>query len=321
MTASDASPRVPSSRLTFAAERVRSSDCVARRVERSVRRVRVARIPVDDHWLRRAPDSVVAVETTITPRCPASSTDPRGDACASIRGDGTLGRSCATRVEAARVAVRKRGSEERRVDAVPECRQHAFHGGERGSSPSCSSVLGRRCRCRRRNRCTAVVDVDTFTAAGYSRPPHAASVMSRSVDAVRTCARSSPSRSIGGKVRRLSPSRYPRLDVRAARGSRKRARAARGRPPGIFASGDRRASRDAGRRHAELQPVVDAYRDWQKASQDLADANEMLAAEADAEMREYLKAEIAEKQQLGRRARGRDQGTAAARATRTRAAT
>ncbi len=28
--------------------------------------------------------------------------------------------------------------------------------------------------------------------------------------------------------------------------------------PGIYASGDRRASRDAGRRHAELKPVVDA---------------------------------------------------------------
>ena len=28
--------------------------------------------------------------------------------------------------------------------------------------------------------------------------------------------------------------------------------------PDIYASGDRRAARDAGRRHAELKPVVDA---------------------------------------------------------------
>jgi peptide chain release factor 1 len=68
--------------------------------------------------------------------------------------------------------------------------------------------------------------------------------------------------------------------------------------PGILASGDRRASRDAGRRHAELKPLVAAYREWKKASQDLDDANEMLASESDNDMREYLKSEIDEKQQL-----------------------
>jgi peptide chain release factor 1 len=68
--------------------------------------------------------------------------------------------------------------------------------------------------------------------------------------------------------------------------------------PGIYASGDRRASRDAGRRHAELKPLVAAYREWKKASKDLADAADLLAAESDAEMREYLKSEIEEKQQL-----------------------
>jgi peptide chain release factor 1 len=68
--------------------------------------------------------------------------------------------------------------------------------------------------------------------------------------------------------------------------------------PGIYASGDRRASRDAGRRHAELKPLVAAYREWKKASQDLADAGDLLAAEPDAEMREYLKSEIEEKQRL-----------------------
>jgi len=66
--------------------------------------------------------------------------------------------------------------------------------------------------------------------------------------------------------------------------------------PSIFAGGDRRASRDAGRRHAELQPVVEAYRAWQQSGRDLADAREMLAAETDVEMRDYLKTEIAEKE-------------------------
>ena len=51
-------------------------------------------------------------------------------------------------------------------------------------------------------------------------------------------------------------------DVRAARRARRGARAS-SKPtcPAIYAAGDRRASRDAGRRHAELKPVVDAYRD------------------------------------------------------------
>jgi peptide chain release factor 1 len=66
--------------------------------------------------------------------------------------------------------------------------------------------------------------------------------------------------------------------------------------PGIYASGDRRAARDAGRRHAELKPVVDAWRAWDAAGRDLADARELLGAENDEEMRDYLKGEIAEKE-------------------------
>jgi peptide chain release factor 1 len=66
--------------------------------------------------------------------------------------------------------------------------------------------------------------------------------------------------------------------------------------PGIYASGDRRAARDAGRRHAELKPVVDAWRDWDAAGRELADARELLVAETDEEMRDYLKGEIAEKE-------------------------
>jgi peptide chain release factor 1 len=68
--------------------------------------------------------------------------------------------------------------------------------------------------------------------------------------------------------------------------------------PDIYASGDRRAARDAGRRHAELKPVVAAYRDWRRATSDVAEARELLGGEPDAEMRDYLKGEIAEKEAL-----------------------
>jgi peptide chain release factor 1 len=66
--------------------------------------------------------------------------------------------------------------------------------------------------------------------------------------------------------------------------------------PGIYAAGDRRASRDAGRRFAELKPLVDAYRSWRAAEHDVSDAREMLGAETDSDMRDYLKAEISEKE-------------------------
>src|SRR3954452_24543466 len=66
--------------------------------------------------------------------------------------------------------------------------------------------------------------------------------------------------------------------------------------PDVYASGDRAAARDAGRRHAALKPVVDAYRAWRKANSDLTDAREMLDGEGDAEMRAYLKTEMSEKE-------------------------
>jgi peptide chain release factor 1 len=62
--------------------------------------------------------------------------------------------------------------------------------------------------------------------------------------------------------------------------------------PEIYASGDQRAARDAGRRHAELKPVVDAYREYRAADAELTDARELLAGESDADMREYLASEI-----------------------------
>jgi peptide chain release factor 1 len=64
----------------------------------------------------------------------------------------------------------------------------------------------------------------------------------------------------------------------------------------VFASGDRAAARDAGRRHAELKPVVDAYRAWRKANADLSEARDMLEGETDTDMRAYLKGEMAEKE-------------------------
>ena len=69
----------------------------------------------------------------------------------------------------------------------------------------------------------------------------------------------------------------------------------------IQASGDRHASQAAGRRYAELKPVVDTWRRWDAANRDLADARELLAGEGqtgdpDDEMREYLRSEIAEKE-------------------------
>jgi peptide chain release factor 1 len=67
--------------------------------------------------------------------------------------------------------------------------------------------------------------------------------------------------------------------------------------PEIYASGDQRAARDAGRRHAQLRPIVDAYRDFRGTEADLADAQELLSGEPDTEMREYLRGEIADKEQ------------------------
>ena len=66
--------------------------------------------------------------------------------------------------------------------------------------------------------------------------------------------------------------------------------------PEIYAAGDQAASRDAGRRRAELRPIVDAYREYQDAAAALADARELLSGEGDAEMREYLRGEIAEQE-------------------------
>jgi len=66
--------------------------------------------------------------------------------------------------------------------------------------------------------------------------------------------------------------------------------------PRIYAAGDRRASQEAGRRHQELKPVVEAYDEWRRASQDLADARDLADGATDAEERDAWKAEIADKE-------------------------
>ncbi len=60
----------------------------------------------------------------------------------------------------------------------------------------------------------------------------------------------------------------------------------------VYASGDRRAIQDAGRRQKELQPVVAAYTAYRTAERDLTDARDLLKGETDAEMRSFLEAEV-----------------------------
>jgi peptide chain release factor 1 len=66
--------------------------------------------------------------------------------------------------------------------------------------------------------------------------------------------------------------------------------------PRIYAAGDRRASQEAGRRHRELKPVVETYREWRQVSQDVADARELADGAEDAEERDAWKTEIADKE-------------------------
>src|SRR3954447_18000828 len=64
----------------------------------------------------------------------------------------------------------------------------------------------------------------------------------------------------------------------------------------LYASGDQQAAAAAGRRLAELRPVVDTYRERRTTESDLSEARGMLAGEPDADMREYLESEIGTKQ-------------------------
>jgi peptide chain release factor 1 len=64
----------------------------------------------------------------------------------------------------------------------------------------------------------------------------------------------------------------------------------------IYAAGDQDAVRVAGKRHFELKPIVDTYRQLRDARTQLDEAREMLRTETEAEMRELAKEEIAEKE-------------------------
>jgi peptide chain release factor 1 len=66
--------------------------------------------------------------------------------------------------------------------------------------------------------------------------------------------------------------------------------------PRIYAAGDRRASRDAGRRQQELRPVVEAYAEWRQVSQDVDDARELLDGLSDPAEKETWRAELADKE-------------------------
>jgi len=63
----------------------------------------------------------------------------------------------------------------------------------------------------------------------------------------------------------------------------------------LFASGDQQAAIEAGRRIAELTPVVEVYRRHRAVVDDLAEAREMATGETDPEMKEFLRQEVEEK--------------------------
>ena len=65
----------------------------------------------------------------------------------------------------------------------------------------------------------------------------------------------------------------------------------------LYAAGDQTAAAAiAGRRIAELRPVVDAYREYRQTESELAEANEMLGVESDPEMRDLFKSEVEDKE-------------------------
>jgi peptide chain release factor 1 len=66
--------------------------------------------------------------------------------------------------------------------------------------------------------------------------------------------------------------------------------------PDVYASGDQAAQRTVGKRHAELRPIVEVYRELKEAQRDVADAQELLRSEADPAMRDFFREEIVEKE-------------------------
>jgi peptide chain release factor 1 len=62
--------------------------------------------------------------------------------------------------------------------------------------------------------------------------------------------------------------------------------------PELYAAGDQHAAADAGRRIAELRPVVDAYREFRSAEAGISESTEMLGTETDGEMKDLIRAEL-----------------------------
>ena len=60
----------------------------------------------------------------------------------------------------------------------------------------------------------------------------------------------------------------------------------------IAAAGERRATRDAGRRYAELRPVIEAWRALSGATAELDEARGLIAGEHDADMKAMIESEI-----------------------------
>ncbi|MDQ1532462.1 MAG: peptide chain release factor 1 [Actinomycetota bacterium] len=60
----------------------------------------------------------------------------------------------------------------------------------------------------------------------------------------------------------------------------------------IAAAGDRRATRDAGRRYAELKPVVDTWRALRSATNELDDARGLLTGESEPDMKAMVETEV-----------------------------
>ena len=64
--------------------------------------------------------------------------------------------------------------------------------------------------------------------------------------------------------------------------------------PAIYAEGDQRAIRDAGRREKELRPVVNAFLAFRAAERDVVSGRDLLKGETDSEMRSFIESEINE---------------------------
>ena len=68
--------------------------------------------------------------------------------------------------------------------------------------------------------------------------------------------------------------------------------------PDLYAAGDQRAARDVGRRIAELRPIVEAYERYTTTQSAIEDAEALLAAEDDPDMKSFLREELDAQREL-----------------------